>query len=641
MRSPASAVLVLWMALRAQCPAAPGPSTPPPPPGIPPPVQSILDAYCFKCHGETKPKGGVNLARFKDEFQAQRDPKTWTGALRQLRDGDMPPEGKPQPSPGEREQLQAWIERTLENPDPSALPPDPGRVLIHRLNRTEYNNTIRDWLGVNTRPADRFPSDGGGGGGFDNTADTLFIPPILLERYLQAAEDIVAAIPENRLVPIPPSLLRSTRTTLRRNIAHHIRSAFRRPAEPDEINRLLARLPTGGREDSHDSMTQGLRSVIKILLVSPEFIFRIERDQPGAAPYRIRDIELASRLSYFLWSSMPDEPLLRDAEAGRLHQTSILQAQVRRMLKDPKARTLSENFVTQWLAVRNLKTTTRPDAGRFPEYTPDLRDAMVEEPVRLFQSILEDGTSLRLLLDSPYTYLNPVLARHYGLTNLTQKAPSDSSTNWSRVTLPDKTRGGVLGMAGVLTLTSYPLRTSPVLRGRYILEEILGTPPPPPPPLVPGLPPDDTPKDGLSFRQRLELHRRKPECAACHRRLDPLGFGLENFDPIGRWRTDIAGAPVDASAQMTTGEKFSGPVEMKSVLLARRDDFIRNLTEKMLAYALGRGLEYYDTPAVKKISSTLAQDDDRGVRLILEIARSYPFQFRRNPAQEPGQTAQR
>jgi hypothetical protein len=247
---------------------------------------------------------------------------------------------------------------------------------------------------------------------------------------------------------------------------------------------------------------------------------------------------------------------------------------------------------------------------------------MYAEPVEFFHALLREDASLLRLLDADYTFANEELARHYGIEGV-------KGTAMQKVILTDQHRGGVLGMAGVLTLTSYPLRTSPVLRGKYVLEEILGTPPPPPPPLVKSLPPDDRPREGLTLRQRLEKHRENADCAACHKRMDPLGFGLENFDAIGRWRTEIAGKPVDASGEMTTGEKFSGPVELKKVLLSRKDDFVRNLSEKMLAYALGRGLEFYDTPAVRKIARAVEDSGYRASTLVLEVARSYPFQYQR------------
>jgi hypothetical protein len=584
-------------------------------------IRPLLDTYCFKCHGESKAKGGVNLHAYKDLTSVYKDPKTWQTVMTQMRDRNMPPEKKPQPSAVEQEKITAWLDGVFDNLDENQIGKNPGRVVIHRLSRLEYNNTIRDLLGVDNKPADKFPADGGGGGGFDNNADTLFIPPILMERYLAAADEIISAAKPERIFVSQPGLLTTKRSAARSNLEYHARRAFRRPVEKAETERLLSvydKASSRGR-----SYEDSVKLALKTILVSPSFLFRVEVDRASPEPYPVTDYELANRLSYFLWSSMPDDELFKLAGQNTLHEASVLEQQVRRMIADPKAKVLAENFATQWLKVRDLKTTAQPDLKKFPSYTAELRDAMYAEPVEFFHSLLSENESVLKLLDADYTYVNEKLAKHYRLDDV--KGPE-----MRRVKLSDRSRGGVLGMAGVLTLTSYPLRTSPVLRGKYVLEEILGTPAPPPPPLVKSLPPDDKPREGLTFRKRLEEHRKNPDCAACHKRMDPLGFGLENFDAIGRWRTEIAGTAVDASGEMSSGEKFAGPAELKKILLQRKDDFIRNLSEKMLAYALGRGLEFYDTPAVRKISKALAQDGYHSVTLIQEVVRSYPFQYRRN-----------
>jgi hypothetical protein len=501
------------------------------------------------------------------------------------------------------------------------LEKNPGRVLIHRLSRAEYNNTVRDLFGVNSHPADQFPADGGGGGGFDNNADTLFIPPILMERYLSVAGEVLRDAPKERIFFLKPSKKLAPRDAARKTLSFFASRGFRRPVEPVELTNLV-------RLYDH-SITKGLkhegalRYALKAVLISPSFLFRVERDQPTPEPYLLNDYELASRLSYFLWSSMPDDELFKLAGAKRLHDPQVLDAQVTRMLKDPKADAFADSFVSQWLRIRELQTTAQPDPRRFPTYTPTLRDAMYQETVQFFGSVLRENTSLLKLLDADYTYLNEELARHYGVEGV--KGPE-----MRRVALTDKNRGGVLTMGSVLTITSYPQRTSPVLRGKWVLEEVLGAPIPPPPPNAGGLPADDAPKAGQTFRQRLELHRTKPECASCHSRMDPIGFGLENFDVVGRWRTKIGSEAVDASAQLPTGEKFQGASELKTLILARKEEFARNLTEKMLAYSLGRGLEPYDIPTVRRITKTLADDGYRSSTLVREIVKSYPFQYRKN-----------
>jgi hypothetical protein len=584
-------------------------------------AKPLLTQYCGNCHGPQKGAGGINLARFTEVTAIQKDQTTWRKVLHQLRDRAMPPRNAPQPSTQQRELLVEWLTQTLDNVDEGLLEKNPGRVLIHRLSRAEYNNTVRDLLGVTSRPADQFPADGGGGGGFDNNADTLFIPPILMERYLSAAGEIVRDAPKERIFFLKPSKKLPARTVARKILSFFSSRGFRRPVEPAELNGLMRLYDQSiAKRVKHED---AVRYALKAVLVSPSFLFRVEKDQPSAEPYLVNDYELASRLSYFLWSSMPDDELFKLAGTKRLHDPKVLDAQITRMLKDPKADAFAESFVGQWLRIRELQTSAQPDPRRFPMYTPSLRDAMYQETVQFFGSVLRENRSLLTLLDADYTYLNEELARHYGVDGV--KGPE-----LRRVSLTDKNRGGMLTMASVLTITSYPQRTSPVLRGKWVLEEMLGVQVPPPPPNAGGLPADDAPKAGQTFRQRLELHRQKPECASCHSRMDPIGFGLENFDAVGRWRTKIGTEAVDASAVMPTGEKFQGAGELKQIILARKDEFARNVTEKMLAYSLGRGLEPYDIPTVRRITRTLAEDGYRSETLVREIVKSYPFQYRKN-----------
>lgn len=504
-------------------------------------VRPVLEKFCFKCHGAEKQKGGVKLHEGTDVAAIYRDVKTWDKALGEMRDGAMPPEDKPQPADEEKKRVMEWLERTLNDPDLEAMPRDPGRAFPHRLSRLEYNNTVRDLLGVDMHPADAFPPDGGGGGGFDNNSATLFIPPVLMEKYLSAATDLLAKAKVATHPGDPRKCLEDFATR-----------AFRRPVEATEVEALLGLFHEA--ETRGDSFDDALRFALRAVLVSPHFLFRIEVPR-GSDSQPVTDHELASRLSYFLWSSMPDEELFRVASEKKLRAPGVLEAQTRRMLRDPKARAFADNFAGQWLRVHELQTSAQPDTNKFPEYTPALRDAMAAEPIEFFHALLRENGSILKLLDADYTYVNATLAKHYGLVF--------SREGFQRVTLPDGNRGGVVTMGAVLTITSYPRRTSPVLRGKWILEEILDSPAPPPPPLIKSLPSSDKVRDGLTFRQQLEQHRKDDNCAGCHKRLDPPGFGLENFDAIGRWRTEIAGQPVDANGEMVTGEKFNGAVELK------------------------------------------------------------------------------
>ena len=586
-------------------------------------VRPLLQTHCYKCHTGEKVKGDISLAPFTDDSSIQSDPKLWRTVLTQVSDYTMPPKKQTQPTVAERELLVSYITHRLNHLDLSKIKKDPGRVTIHRLNRQEYNNTLRDLLGIDVRPAETFPADGGGGGGFDNNADTLFVPPILMEMYLNAAGDALATSDFARLAPVKPDARRSKRQAARENLERFAGRAFRRPVEAQEVDRYLKLF------DQADERGAGFESALnvayKAILVSPNFLFRIEKDQPTREPYAISDVELASRLSYFIWSSMPDDELLKLAKENKLHDGPVIDAQVRRMLKDPKSKALAEYFGGQWLGVNALMTTAMPDRERFPKYTSQIRDSMYLQSIEFIDSIFREDRSILTLLDSDYTYLNQPLAALYEL-------PRVKGEELRRVNLegPAKIRGGILGLGAVHVITSYPLRTSPVLRGKWILETILGAPPPAPPPDVPKLAEDDSPTGALTLRQRLENHRADAACASCHARMDPLGFGLENFDPIGRWRADLSGHPIDAVGTLTTGESFSGPAELKKILLDKKEEFVRTFTGKLLAYALGRGLEFYDEPAIKNITDQLAGCGYKSTVLVAEIAKSYPFRYRRN-----------
>jgi hypothetical protein len=369
--------------------------------------------------------------------------------------------------------------------------------------------------------------------------------------------------------------------------------------------------------------------VLRAILVSPEFLFRIERDPDQVAPdtaYPISDLELASRLSFFLWSSLPDEPLLELAEAGRLRDPRELEKQVGRMLEDARSRALVVNFAGQWLYLRNMRSAS-PDPAAFPSFDENLRQAFQQETELFFESMLREDRSVLNLLDADYTFLNQRLARHYRIPNV-------YGSHFRRVTLTDQERRGLLGQGSLLTVTSYPNRTSPVLRGKWLLENILGTPPPPPPPNVPALKDRGEKGEALSVRQRMEQHRANPACASCHARMDPLGFALENFDGIGRWRTTSeANTPIDASGILPDGTRFQGPVGLREVILSQPERFVTTVTERLLTYALGRGVEYYDAPAIRRIRREAASEDYRWSSLILGIVKSTPFQMRRS--QEP------
>jgi hypothetical protein len=368
---------------------------------------------------------------------------------------------------------------------------------------------------------------------------------------------------------------------------------------------------------------QGLVLAIQAMLVSPHFLFHIERDLYPGDPtrlHRISDVELASRLSYFLWNSMPDEELLSLAERRRLSVPQVLDAQLTRMLADPKASAMAENFAGQWLEVRNIDSI-KPDPDKFPAWTPELRDAMKTETRMFFDAILRGNRPIGEFIDARYTFLNETLARHYGIDGVT-------GPEFRRVDLTTPERGGVLSHGSVLAVSSYPTRTSVVIRGKYILQNILGAPPAPPPADVPPLD-EQAVGTSASLRQQMEAHRTNAICASCHTRMDPLGFALENYDAIGRWRTSDGGFPVDSSGVLPGGRKFSSPAEMRQILSERVPDVTRLLTEKLLIYSLGRGLQRYDRPTVNAITKRVAASGYGFQTLVREVVRSLPFQSRR------------
>jgi hypothetical protein len=718
-------------------------------------VVPLLRQYCTHCHGGDRPKANLALDRHVDEAAARGDRATWEKVRRSLQAGDMPPAGSKRPTDAERDRLLRFLDGQL-----NAGPRDPGRVTLRRLNRTEYNNTIRDLLGVDLQPADDFPPDDIGYG-FDTIGDVLSLAPVRMERYLAAAERVVAAalgeegvstsahrfqpmelrpackpgdlargfraipvggevvlppVPSPRAcdyvvrvrahgpggdpvrlalrldgrtvrevdvkadagqprvhefrvrleegphtvalrhegrtpgralflqlvevepllagaarpVPRPPTYARimtcqpgpglSKDDCARRVLGAFARRAFRRPILPGEVERLVGLVHRA--EQTGESFEKGVALALQAVLVSPHFLFRVERDPPpGVAAHLLSEHELATRLSYFLWSTMPDDQLAGLADQGQLRRN--LEAQVRRLLRDPRSRALAENFGGQWLEIRNLKART-PDAGMFPRFTPALRNAMVRESELFVGAVIADDRSIFDLLDGDFTYVDETLARHYGLAGV-------SGPEFRRVQLPAGGRGGVLTLAAVLTVTSNPTRTSPVKRGKWILENLLNSPPPPPPPDAGELRDDAQAILSGSLRQRLEQHRTRTDCASCHARMDPLGFGLENFDAVGAWREQDGKFAIDSSGSLPTGETFRGPAELKKILRGRGSAFSRCLTEKLLTYALGRGLGPADGAAVDAIVRTLEKEGHQFSKLVLELVKSHAFQMRRGP----------
>ncbi|MFO0876946.1 MAG: DUF1592 domain-containing protein [Gemmataceae bacterium] len=733
---------------------------------------AFIQKHCVQCHGEKVKRADLALHTFRDDLSVVQQRKLWQNVLNAVKSGEMPPPARPRPALAEVEQFLAAVQNTFREAEKNTRP-DPGRITIRRLNRAEYNNTIRDLVGVDFNPAEDFPSDDVGHG-FDNIGDVLTLSPVLLERYLAAAESILqraividpvkpperyvasrwlepaqpddirwrpidqgrggvlhslynltmsgeyrfrarvyAESPDkvpprialkfddkelksfevkatsrdkpetfevtfplekggrrgqvvvlnpktadgkerkvfvewlaligpadtrpethHKLLSLPPGTPTSeaTRTVL----ARFARRAYRRTPTPQELDRLVALAEATEKKEKR--WEAGISLAMQAVLVSPKFLFRVELDHrpTEAAPHPIDEFQLASRLSFFLWSSMPDEELLNLAEKKQLG--SNLDAQVRRMLRDPRSQALIDQFVMQWLQLRRLKIHN-PDPKLFPTFTEALRADMLRETELFFAEMIREDRSILEVIDGRYTYLNDRLGAHYGVqdtlgTRVGQKPARAGGKplrghDFVRVELsPGDDLGGVLTHAGILTVTSNPTRTSPVKRGRWVLEQILGTPPPPAPPNVPEL--NEKAILTGTLRQQMEQHRKNPACASCHAKMDPLGFAFEHYDAIGKHRKVDAGKfAIDASGVLPDGKQFNGPGELKRILREKKDLVALCMTEKMLTFALGRGLEHYDRPAVERILAQLDRNEYRFSVLVTEIVKSFPFRMRR------------
>jgi hypothetical protein len=705
-------------------------------------VRPILVKYCGDCHDPEDPSNPVRFlnAQSIDDIAKQRE--WWRSVASQLLNRTMPPADDPQPAEQDRLELAIWIQETLRAT--ACRHGDyAGEVMTRRLNGHEYDHTLRDLLGVDDEFSNTFPADGGGGEGFDNNGETLYLPVILMERYLEAAQlaldkaiitppmnekfsarklvtgggsirdgqlalaggqaasllvsvyiegtydvtlqyaakepsqlvlnvDGIAAqkfslasektsaraelhlmrglhmltlritadaapiglkevqIKERRDKPSAARLAShrlifdglpgengADRDTARALLARFLRRAFRRSVTKDETERFLKLYDRAA--DRGDPFEERIKLALRAVLVSPEFLFRIEPPPVSHEIKPISDFALASRLSYFLWVSMPDDELLDLAEKGTLHEPATLRAQVDRMLASPKSRIFSGDFIGQWLGTREVGGRIAPDTSVFKNlFPPELSADVRRQPEEFLDYIIREDRSLLELIQSDYVIVNKRLADLYEISGV-------DGSEFRRVNDSTGRRGGILGLGGVHLVTSYPHRTSPVLRGAWVLETMLGTPVPSPPPDVPVLKDKRKKGEKFSLREVLLKHREAPACAACHNIIDPIGFGLENFDIIGRWREKENDVPIDASGVMPDGTKFNGPAELKQILLDRKQEFIRHLTGKMLGYALGRSLVDDDECTVEKIAADLEQHDYRARQLIMDIVLSTPF----------------
>ncbi|QDT18146.1 DUF1592 domain-containing protein [Alienimonas californiensis] len=751
-------------------------------------VRPQLVEYCGDCHAPDDEDNHVNFLAATTDGAINDARGLWGSVAEQLRNRTMPPADSAfQPTEDERRELADWIDGFLRA-TACERGPYAGPVVARRLNRQEYDNTLRDLLYVDLRPAEDFPADGAGGEGFDNNGETLFSSPILLERYLAATAEVLDAaistprlnhtIPPSKLRPVPEENADAPRTlkpgetlsapltvyvaadvtvavkferdaagpvtlnvdgvpvgalsvddaggvpprakaTLRLERGDHVleltnpgksplringigvwddrpdaprddalvaherllgvppyqrpdapragardalarlaRRAFRRPVEPAEVEALMTLYDRSARRG--DPWEESVKLAARGVLLSPKFLFRTEPPQESGSPadgseegepQLVDDHALASRLSYFLWASMPDEALFELADAGRLSDPAVLDAQVDRMLADPKANGLAKHFAGQWLGTREVGGRIAPDVNRFRAiFSDELLDDLNAQPAEWFLYLLREDRPLREVIDADYAVVNERLSYHYGLAEPPEKLRGDAGKTadrgkkWMHEKKVDSAfrrfdlkgedrarRGGVLGLGGALLASSYSQRTSPVLRGAWVLETLLGIKVPSPPPDVPELKGGNNSKG--TVREKLARHRADPACSACHNLMDPVGFALDNYDILGRWRTEEGGAPIDASATLPDGEAFEGPEGLRRVLLKQEDRVVRHLAAKLLGYALGRSLEDGDDCTIDRVVAEATENGATTRALVKAVVRSVPFRMiARDPA---------
>lgn len=616
-------------------------------------IRPLMAKKCFECHNTGNPKGGVNLDNYKEQGRVIKDGQLWLKVLDQIKTRQMPPKGEPSLSEADYNHLVNGINSILQS---SLQQKSPGRIVIRRLGHSEYQYTILDLLHVDFDAKNYFPSDGSGGGGFDNQGRALFFTPLKLERYYDAATFIVDSVYNNKdlwsqAVPLTHNpnwwqrfrnwvkslffdeyeVINPPEIAAEKVIYPFATKAFRRFLKAEEKTKLISLFQSVyEKSDSlgyQQRFDQSIAQIFKSILISPYFLYRVEEEPERVGSYPVSNFELATRLSYFLWSSMPDQELFNLAYLGKLQDTLVLEAQVKRMLADPKAKRFAENFSTQWLGITKM-VDDQPllDEEKYPGFDT-VRQALYQETIEYFYYVLTESKNLMELVNSNYTFLTKDLADYYGIGGV-------SGNEFKKVMLADSARGGVLGMGSVLASTSFATRTSPVLRGKWVMEQLMGTSPPPPPPVVAELTEDEDVHNELGLRKILEMHRSKPDCQSCHEKMDPLGLGLENFDPGGRWRTSYGKVDIDASGVMDDGRAFEGPAELKLLLMQEKEKIARNLSSKMLSYALGRSTLFTDEPALRTLETCLLQNNFNPELFIIELVKSYPFRKKLNDFQE-------
>ncbi|MCC9641927.1 DUF1592 domain-containing protein [Rhodopirellula sp. JC740] len=604
-------------------------------------IYPILEEACSECHWGADAQG-FDLEKYVESDRLKKGAVVWEEVAKRVRLNEMPPEGSPQLNDQQKALVHRWFDSRPQQDECSQLANEEtqswyrGVVMSRRLTRTEYLNAIDELVGFPVDENLEIPSDGSGGEGFDTAGDALFTSPLHIEQYLAVANQVIGDAMKHggesslavRLLGTVdedgPESNASSRSALRR----FARRAWRRPIESVELDRLMSLVKHA--KASGRNMPEATAEAFKAILVSPNFLFVVETESEAGGVQPLTPHQLATRLALFIWSSVPDEALLDAADANKLQTDDQILAQLRRMLADERSRALGENFGLQWLGLSQFEGEAKPDAKMFPSFDAKLAADMREEAIRTVWNVFRDDRPLMELIDADSIHANETLASYYGLDVAEEtwaNADPEYGDVWQRLPLSDRRRGGVITLAAVLTRSSYGHRTSPVLRGRWVLEEVLGGRVPPPPPGVPALEEAEA-NHATTLREQLELHRKDPQCAACHNRMDPIGFGLENFDAIGRWRVEQDGLAIDSSGKLPSGETFSGPEELKQLLLKRSGEFKKHFVKKLFGFALGRSLNKFDRCVVDDSLKALDQNDQRAVVVLETIVTSYPFRHR-------------
>jgi hypothetical protein len=588
-------------------------------------IAPFVKRYCLECHSNKRPtEAGVNFSPALSNPGHPAFSQQWKKALARVKAHDMPPEDADHQPPDTARQ--AFIDGLARIKFLSQK--DPGPFVIRRLTKTEYGNTLHDLFGVEPTIASDLPDEVSGEGYLNS------LSPLQLEHYLAIADKVLDRVLPREDAPLTelqkqrfgelPASDGNARSTAEKVVSTLARKAFRRPPSDAELEVLLQVYDLGRKNNL--AYLPSLRLMLKAILVSPQFLFitpgaKVETD---VEMMPLDNYQLASRLSYLLWATMPDDELMALAEVGKLQEPAVLKSQALRMLDDPRSRALFDGFGAQWLGLGSIQSKDF-DPARFPQMSQDMRAAMYDEGRLFFESVVRENRHIATFVAADYTFLNQRLATLYGLEKFV------AGQAMRKVQLTDENRGGILAMPGILAATSFPNRTSAVKRGVWVLEQVLGDHVPSPPPDVPALDQQNQQEVGqLTLRERTELHRTNPVCANCHRTLDPIGFGLENFDAIGRWREqDDNGEAIDATGELPNGERFSSPKELKAIIAGQTDKLARNLVEKLLAYALCRKLEGYDEIVVDQLMTDIANDGYRAHTLVTAIVTSYPFTHRR------------